>query len=113
MANYIVTYNIDDATNRGDFVETFEEVLQGLGLQKENTNQSTYFGNYLHPPTPQAFATALHNAISRMGWQINDEITIYFPRVTVPNAAGKRFANIGRHLFKQQGSDFLNHNIIL
>jgi len=74
-------------------------------LLKENTNQSTYFGNYPHRPTPQAFATALHNAVSRMDWQINDEITIYFPIAMIPN--------IGRHMFKQQGNKFLNHNIIL
>lgn len=50
MPNYVVTYNIDNATNRAQFVTDFETVLQGLGLQKENTNQSTYFGNYPHRP---------------------------------------------------------------
>jgi len=44
MSNYVVTYNIDDASNRTDFVNDFETALQGIGLEKESSNQSTYFG---------------------------------------------------------------------
>jgi len=46
MANLIVTFNIDNASNRPDFVSKFETILTDLGLNKQQTNQSTYFGNY-------------------------------------------------------------------
>lgn len=35
MAHYIVTYDIDNATNRADFVAEFEAKLQYIGLRKE------------------------------------------------------------------------------
>lgn len=111
MRNYVVTYNIDDATNRVNFVVDFENRLQGLGLQKESTNQSTYYGSFGQGPTPQAFLTALHNAVNKLDWQVDDEVTVYYPRATRTN--GGNIADIGRHLFKEEGNDFLNHNAII
>ena len=100
MSHFVVTYNIDDATNRQDFVNAFESVLQKFGLGKESSNQSTYFGFVTY--NPPAFVTALFNAVNRLPWDINDEVTIYYPKP----------ADIGRHFLKQEGNDFLHHNLI-
>lgn len=43
MIHIVLTYNIDNATNREQFVADFEKVLTELGLNKEDTNQGTYF----------------------------------------------------------------------
>ena len=107
MANYIVTYNIDDATNRGDFVTKFEEVLTNLGLHKEPTNQSTYFGAYR---SSQDFVRDLHNAVCGLTWRNGDIVTIYYPKVTKVNE--KNIADIGRHPFKSEGTKILNHIIL-
>ncbi len=99
MANFVVTYNIDDASNRRQFVTDFENVLQNLGLNKESTNQSTYYGRYPH--RPEDFMRDLFNAINRMAWREGDEITVYYPKP----------ADIGRHQLKSEGNNFLNHII--
>ena len=104
MPHYVVTYNIDDATNRADFVEKFEQALQDLGLNKEDTNQSTYFGHNAN--AKQGFITALFNAVNRLDWKVNDQVTVYYPKVT------DKKADIGRHLLKEKGNTFLHHNII-
>lgn len=108
MANFLVTYNIDNATNRADFVAKFEEALQGIGLEKQETNQSTYYGFF--PRTKGEFSKELYNAVSKLDWKINDEVTIYFPKASKVN--GKNVADIGVHFFKQEGNNFLHHNII-
>lgn len=106
MIHLILTYNIDNATNRTDFVEAFEKVLTDLGLHKEYTNQSTYFGTYR---TAADFVRDLFNAVNKLAWQTDDEVTIYYPKVQV--AKPKNFADIGRHAFKSEGNKTLNHII--
>jgi len=106
MIHLVLTYNIDNATNRTEFVEDFEKVLTDLGLHKEPTNQSTYFGAYR---TSADFVRDLFNAVNRMAWQNADMVTIYYPKAT--NANGRNIADIGRHAFKSDGSTDLNHII--
>lgn len=108
MAHFLVTYNIDNASNRGDFVSKFEETLQELGLEKQVSNQSTYYGFY--PRSKNEFSKKLHNAVSKLEWKVNDEVTIYYPKVSKAN--DKNVADIGLHHFKQEGNNFLHHNII-
>lgn len=102
MPNFVLTYNIDDATNRTSFVDDFEKVLTDMGLHKEYTNQSTYFGAYR---TTTDFLRDLFNAVNKMPWQNGDIVTIYYPKVT------DKKADIGRHAFKSEGSTTLNHII--
>jgi hypothetical protein len=106
MINLVLTYNIDNASKRTEFVEAFEKVLTDLGLHKEYTNQSTYFGPY---STAQDFVRDLFNAVSKMVWSSNDVVTIYYPRVK--SAGLKSIADIGRHAFKSAGNNTLNHII--
>lgn len=110
MAHFLVTYNIDNATNRGDFVAKFEEALQGLGLEKQETNQSTYYG--FSPRTKNEFSKELHNAVSKLDWKNDDVVTVYYPKSTVKDKEGKRYADIGVHFFKQEGNNFIHQNII-
>lgn len=106
MIHIVLTYNIDNATNRGQFVADFEQVLTELGLHKEDTNQSTYFGAYR---TDADFVRDLHNAVSKMDWTNADMVTVYYPKVTSVN--GRNVADIGRHSFKSEGNMVLNHVI--
>ena len=107
MRNFIITYNIDNASNRTVFVEKFESILLELNFQKEITNQSTYFGAY---STKEALGKALYNAVSKLDWKINDVVTIYYPKVT--HAKPSNIPDIGKHLFKSEGNNILNFNII-
>ncbi|MFT4754799.1 MAG: hypothetical protein ACI85Q_002361 [Salibacteraceae bacterium] len=109
MANFLVTYNIDNASNRTDFVAKFEEVLQGIGLEKQETNQSTYYGPY--PRTKGEFSKDLYNAVSKLDWKVNDEVTIYYPKVS-KGINNKNVPDIGMHLFITQGNKLINFNII-
>lgn len=104
MAHFIVTYNIDNASNRGDFVSKFEKALQEFGLEKQVNNQSTYFGFYAR--SKNEFSKELLNAVSKLDWKVNDEVTIYYPKATVKNKEGNRYADIGVHFFKQKGNSF-------
>lgn len=106
MINLVITYNIDNASNRTEFVETFEKILLGMKLNKEFTNQSTYYGAYR---TKEDFLTDLFNATNKMIWGENDVVTIYYPKVQ--SAKPKNLADIGRHEFKSEGSKVLNHII--
>jgi hypothetical protein len=106
MINLVLTYNIDNATKRTEFVEAFEKVLTGFKLNKEHTNQSTYFGAY---STKEAFLTDLFNAVNKMIWSNADTVTIYYPTVLI--AKPKNLADIGRHVFKSAGNNTLNHII--
>jgi hypothetical protein len=106
--NYTITYNFENTDQRADFIAAFENVLQNLGLQKESTNQSTYYGPYPYPP--QSLATEMHNALNRLDWIEADEVTIYYPKATEVNR--QRKADIGRHYFKSEGNMLLNHNVI-
>jgi hypothetical protein len=110
MPNFIVTYNFPDRDGRTDFVASSEQTLSGMGLNQETTNQSTYYGSYEPRPTPRAFVTALFNATNKLYWQVEDEVTVYYPSAT-DNGRGKRFADIGRHLFKSSG-ELQRHHII-
>jgi len=107
MIHLITTYNIVDRDKRSELVDAFEQVLQAMGMQKELTNQSTYFGSYR---TIEDYARDLFNAVSRFTWQDDDEITIYYPKPT--KNGDKYVADIGKHLFKSEGSTILNHLII-
>lgn len=107
MIHIILTYNIDNASDRVDFVANFEQVLTDLGLYKEQTNQSTYFGQYR---SSQEFVRDLHNAVSRESWQNGDIVTIYYPKVLV--AKPNNLPDIGRHAFKSAGNKILNHIIL-
>lgn len=107
MIHLVLTYNIDNATNRTEFVEAFEKVLTDLGLHKEPTNQSTYFGAYR---TKEDFVKDLFNAVNRMAWKSADMVTIYYPKVLV--ARPNNLPDIGRHAFKSDGSTVLNHIIL-
>lgn len=102
MIHFVLTYNIDGASNRTDFVDSFEKVLTDLGLHKEDTNQSTYFGAYR---TKVDFVRDLFNAVNKLDWKSADIVTIYYPKAT------DRKADMGRHVFKSKGSTSLSHNI--
>jgi hypothetical protein len=49
--------------------------------------------------------TNLFNAINRLPWQNEDEITVYYPKAT------NNQADIGKHLLKEKGNSFLQPNI--
>lgn len=107
MIHLVLTYNIDNATKRTEFVEAFEKVLVDLGLHKEYTNQSTYFGPYR---TKEDFLRDLFNAVNKMAWSNNDIVTIYYPKVQI--AKPVNLPDIGRHAFKSVGSTTLSHVIL-
>jgi hypothetical protein len=77
MINLVLTYNIDNATNRSNFVEAFEKVLTDMKLNKEDSNQSTYFGSYR---TKEDFLKDLFNATNKMAWENGDIVTVYYPQ---------------------------------
>jgi hypothetical protein len=106
MIHLVLTYNIDNATDRTDFVSQFEGILQGMGMNKEATNQSTYFGAYR---TKEDFGRDLLNAVKKLEWKNGDEVTIYHPKVQV--STPRNLADIGRHAFKSSGNTILNHII--
>ncbi|MGZ4054399.1 MAG: hypothetical protein ACXVDZ_17000 [Bacteroidia bacterium] len=108
MQNFVITYNIDNAADRQQFVDDFETVLVGFGFHKEHTNQSTYYGTYRDK---QSLATDLYNATTRLVWSANDIVTIYYPKVT-KGPGDRNFPDLGRHGFKVAGNIIRNHNII-
>lgn len=108
MAHFVVTYNIDNASNRGDFVFKFEEALHKLGLEKQVTNQSTYYG--LYSRSVIEFSKEMHNAVSKLDWKVNDEVTIYYPKPTAKDKEGKQYPDIGVHFFKQLFTTTSSHN---
>ena len=77
MINIVTTYNIDNASNRESFVKEFEQVLIDLNQIKQSTNQSTYFGSF---ETSYDYVKDVYNAVRRMDWHIDDEVTIYYPK---------------------------------
>ena len=93
--NFVVTYNFENTAERAEFVEAIEEVLSELGLEKEETNQSTYFG--FSDYTKQGFLTALYEETNLLDWVEEDIVTVYYPKAT------DRKADIGRHPFKSEG----------
>jgi acyl-coenzyme A synthetase/AMP-(fatty) acid ligase len=107
MIHILLTYNIDNASKRETFASDFEAVLIGMKLNKEHTNQSTYFGAYR---TKEDFVKDLFNAVSKMTWQKGDMVTIYYPMVQT--AKPSNLPDIGRHYFKREGDTLLNLNII-
>ncbi len=107
MKNIVLTYNFVDTETRTEFVDRFEEILVDMGLSKEPSNQSTYFGCYR---ASQDFITDLFNAISRLQWRNEDIVTIYYPKVTREH--DRNHADIGKHYFKNEGNTILNHIIL-
>jgi hypothetical protein len=106
MVNFLITYDIDNAGERTEFVNNFEDVLQGLGLLKVHTNQSTYYGSYR---SKEALATDLFNAVAKWVWLTDDAVTIYYPKV-LP-AKPTNLPDIGWHALKSKGGA-LNHVIM-
>ena len=94
MANYVVTYNISDDDIRGDF----EDILEKLELEKQNSNQSTYYGFF-----NGNLKIILLNEIKILKFGRDDTITIYFPKVT------EKKADIGQYEIKEEGKNILNH----
>jgi len=107
MINILLTYNIVNSAERGDFTQDFEKILVDMGLRKENTNQSTYFGAYRDKAS---FTKDLFNAVNKMKWDKEDAVTIYYPKVLV--AKPNNLPDIGRHEFKSFDSAILNHIIM-
>lgn len=107
MQHFVITYNIDNATNRAEFVADFEDVLIGLNMHKEVTNQSTYFGAYT---SKEDLIEDLFDAVNKMDWKSGDTVTIYYPKVQ--NARPKNLPDIKRYAFKDEGSVLLNHIIL-
>lgn len=109
MAHFLVTYDFKDTAKRADFVGTIEEVLTDLGLEKQDTNQSTYFGHYRG--TAQSFVKDLHNATSWLDWHRDDQLTVYYPKATEPDSQNRRYPDMGVHHFKENGNTFVHHVI--
>lgn len=106
MKNIVLTYNFVDTEIRAEFVGRFEEILVNMGLTKEPSNQSTYFGPYRSAPD---FVRDLFNAINRLEWRNEDIVTVYYPKVIHEHE--RNHADLGKHCFKNEGSAILNHII--
>lgn len=109
MPHFLVTYDFKDTARREDFVDTIEEVLSDLGLQKQDTNQSTYFGHY--QGTAQSFVKDLHNITAILEWHRDDQLTVYYPKANEPDRYNKKYPDMGVHHFKESGNTFVHHVI--
>ena len=100
MPHFVITYNFEDREKRQEFVKAFEAVLVALGFHKESSNQTTFYGFY---KDTQSLLTNLFNNTNHLKWELDDVVTIYYPKPTLA-ADGKNYADIGRHPFKVAGS---------
>lgn len=92
MTNYVVTYNIINDEIRNDF----ESILEELGLEKQTTNQSTYYGYHNGNLKVNIFTK-----VNSLKFENNDTITIYFPKATNSKA------DIGKFELKEEGKKIL------
>ena len=94
MPNYIVTYNISEDEHR----ELFEELLTTLGLQKQSSNQSTFYGF-----AGKNFIYDLFSRTLSLNFGKTDTITVYYPKLTAHKADIEKFElkKEGRFLLSQ------------
>ncbi|PKP22884.1 MAG: hypothetical protein CVU05_01995 [Bacteroidetes bacterium HGW-Bacteroidetes-21] len=103
MSNYVVTYNVHNHAVRIDVVKQIEDILSSLGLIKQNTNQSTFYGD----GDSKSFISDLHAELIAITWDKDDAVTVYYPIIST-DKVGVEYPDIKEKEVKSKNKYMLN-----